>query len=233
MGKKLVTELKLDNSGHTLGRWMAHYLAELMVAIENEKLLIKKRKLQNECCDIILKIWSDRKILPNKARPLSNLDEAIQVLNGLSMKEKNVESWSIYMHEQDAPPWENFVRKISRNYNNVIALSLISGLSEEILEREKEWLLHSELLSEEEKIIIQQLDELIGREEYVPVKIVFSTSGDDDKEKSKPTDRKTKALNKLEELIARQHDLLTSLRKSLTKPDPRFPDNDPNDYEPD
>jgi hypothetical protein len=149
------------------------------------------------------------------------------------MKEKDVESWSVYMHEQDAPPWESFVRKISRNYNNVIALSLISGLSEETLEREKEWLLHSKLLSEEERIIIQQLDELIDREEYVPIKIVFSNSGSDDKEKNKPTDRRTKALNKLEELITRQHDLLTSLRKSLTKPDPRFSDNDPNDHEPD
>jgi hypothetical protein len=46
LGKKLVTELKLDNSVNTLGRWMAHYLAELMVAVENEKSLIKKRKLQ-------------------------------------------------------------------------------------------------------------------------------------------------------------------------------------------
>src|ERR1035437_10226848 len=93
LGKKLVQELELTNSVNTLGRWMAHYIAELIVKVERESSEIKKGKLQKECCEMILKIWSNRKNMPNNIAPLSNFANALSVLNALNKNSKKTPSW--------------------------------------------------------------------------------------------------------------------------------------------
>jgi hypothetical protein len=100
LGKKLVKELGLEYSTNTLARWMSHYLAELIQNIEKSESKEEKKVLQQECCDIILKIWSQKENLPI-TRPLDNLKPVIEILQVIKVPQirvykQGVEITSIY-----------------------------------------------------------------------------------------------------------------------------------------
>ena len=82
LGSRIVRELRLGHTD-TLGRWMAHHLAEVLQDIdsasEDEKELAHDRAV-----DLILKLWSHKRSLPGAAYPLNNLERAISVLARLS-----------------------------------------------------------------------------------------------------------------------------------------------------
>jgi hypothetical protein len=82
LGRKLVDELDMGTSVDTLGRWMAHYVAELMDAAENapsqEHVVAQKR-----CSDAILELWSYRAELPDGKRPFENLEPIIRAVESL------------------------------------------------------------------------------------------------------------------------------------------------------
>ncbi len=82
LGKLLVNELGLDPGTGTLQRWMAHYLAELIVladsAGENEKPNAQKR-----CYETILELWEQRQILPDGSRPFENFEDIWKTLERL------------------------------------------------------------------------------------------------------------------------------------------------------
>ena len=82
LGRKLVEELDLESSADTLGRWMAHYLAELMDQAENaspEERAASKRR----CSDAILELWSHRAELPDGKRPFEDLEPIIRAIESL------------------------------------------------------------------------------------------------------------------------------------------------------
>ena len=82
LGARIVRELGLE-SVDTLGRWMAHHLAEVMQEAEsadgNDKALAYERAV-----DLILKLWSHRRNLPNGAYPLNDLKALMSVVERLS-----------------------------------------------------------------------------------------------------------------------------------------------------
>ncbi|GAA5531407.1 hypothetical protein [Herpetosiphon gulosus] len=83
LGQYLVRELGLDTGVDTLGKWMAHHLAQLMDMVnhattENERLIAQQRSIE-----IILKIWEHRAMLPGRIYPLHTLKEVIPVLKRL------------------------------------------------------------------------------------------------------------------------------------------------------
>lgn len=57
LGEKLVAELKLVESTNTLARWMAHYVAELMVCTKHAP-LSKRDEAQQSCARAILDLWA-------------------------------------------------------------------------------------------------------------------------------------------------------------------------------
>ncbi len=82
LGKKLVDELGLDNSVDTLGRWMAHYIAELILDVEgaaSENDLSK----QERCASAILELWQHRAELPNGRRPFEDFEPILRALESL------------------------------------------------------------------------------------------------------------------------------------------------------
>lgn len=83
LGQHLVRELDLDDSVDTLGRWMAHYVAELID--ECNKSTSKKDRLavQKRAMEAILRIWEHRESLPGYAYPLAKYDELLAVLDRL------------------------------------------------------------------------------------------------------------------------------------------------------
>lgn len=84
LGKKLVDELGLDQSVDTLGRWMAHYVAEKMEAAESAAGEDHNRKM-SECSDAILKLWAHRSELQNDQRPFKEFGQIFRVLQSLDI----------------------------------------------------------------------------------------------------------------------------------------------------
>lgn len=89
LGRKLVDELGLETRVDTLGRWMAHHVAELIARSEQAHDVKGRTSARNQAVDVILRIWSHRSNA-DRVNPLAELKPAVAVLRTLS---------------QDAPPW--------------------------------------------------------------------------------------------------------------------------------
>ena len=79
LGRKLTKELGLEPSVDTLGRWMVHYIAELIQDAEKASTEERSAKMQT-CCDAILKLWAHRHTLSNGKRPFEELEPLIRTL---------------------------------------------------------------------------------------------------------------------------------------------------------
>ncbi len=87
LGKTIVKELKLDPGVDTLSKWMAHYIAEKIEL--SEKLTGKeKTDLQNECFEIILKLWENRWSVPPIRNYLEDFQPVLETLERLNPKRK-------------------------------------------------------------------------------------------------------------------------------------------------
>lgn len=82
LGRKLTKELGLDQSVDTLGRWMAHYIAELIQNAEKASAEERTVKMQ-ACCDAILNLWKHQHTLPNGKRPFEELEPLLRTLESL------------------------------------------------------------------------------------------------------------------------------------------------------
>ncbi|WP_217351451.1 AVAST type 3 anti-phage proein Avs3b [Aquisalimonas sp. 2447] len=82
LGKKLVEEFELDQSVDTLGRWMAHHIAELIHDAENAELEDQPSK-QERCASAILELWRHRAELPNGKRPFEDVEPILRALESL------------------------------------------------------------------------------------------------------------------------------------------------------
>lgn len=82
LGKKLTQELDLDQSVDTLGRWMAHYIAELIYDAENATPEEKPSRMR-DCSEAILNLWRHRHELPDGSRPFEALEPALRSLEKL------------------------------------------------------------------------------------------------------------------------------------------------------
>ena len=90
LGTHLVHELGLRDSTDTMGRWLAHHLAELIYAARNKK-GPHRLKARNQAAELILKIWERRASLPGKANPLAEYRDILRVLRCFS---PNSNPWS-------------------------------------------------------------------------------------------------------------------------------------------
>lgn len=80
LGLHLVRELGFEDGVDTLGRWMAHHVAELIKEVENARTTVERAKARKGAAETILKIWAHRASLPDKAYPLSSYKEILKVL---------------------------------------------------------------------------------------------------------------------------------------------------------
>lgn len=82
LGQKIVDELGLDQTVDTLGRWMAHFVAEKIVDAEAATGEDRPQKM-SICADAILKLWAHRSALPNGKRPLEDFEPIFHTLQSL------------------------------------------------------------------------------------------------------------------------------------------------------
>ncbi|HHK1505837.1 hypothetical protein I5K44_26365 [Pseudomonas aeruginosa] len=82
LGEKLVAELKLVESTDTLARWMAHYVAELMLSAEHAP-LHKRNEAQHACARAILDLWAQAQAFPAKRTAFESIDRVIETIDSL------------------------------------------------------------------------------------------------------------------------------------------------------
>ena len=87
LGQEIVRQLELADRGTVLARWMAHHLAEILTEIKETEGQ-ERELLESRAVDLILRIWSHRRALPDPADPLAGYREAVEVLGRL-MPESN------------------------------------------------------------------------------------------------------------------------------------------------
>ena len=83
----IVRQLDLKERGQVLERWLAHHLAEVM-AEADEAVGPAKAEIEAQAVDLILKLWTHRRALPEPIDPLDGYRKAVNVLGRL-MPEAN------------------------------------------------------------------------------------------------------------------------------------------------
>lgn len=161
LGKRLIEELKLEYTVNTLARWMVHYLAELIQNVEKCRSKEEKKKLQKECCDIILKIWSKKEDLPIR-QPLENLKPIIELLKVFKKDELSyLPNWLEYRHLPHNNEWAAFIDLVKNNTEKLFLTVVNTNLNKELLAKTSDWFIENkDFLSVEEKDFLQHLEML-------------------------------------------------------------------------
>ena len=144
MGRKLVEELDLESSVDTLGRWMAHYVAELMDHAENsppEELAVSKKR----CFDAILDLWSHRAELPDGRRPFEDLEPIMTAIESLDPESDTPRYFPSIRHAVDEPeedPQTQSLLDVVRSIDSAARILIKETLADAALsaiERTREW----------------------------------------------------------------------------------------------
>lgn len=145
LGSHLVEELGFADGVDTLGRWMSHYLAELIDKAENGSVQ-EQKEASAVAVDTILKVWEHRASLPGNAYPLTHFKDIIGILDVL---------------RPDASPWEmnrlNGFNSIAADIYNYLCRITVGLLSENLerLGNKQEKRLPSGTLSEDEQRLVE------------------------------------------------------------------------------
>ncbi|MCY4642345.1 MAG: hypothetical protein OXC41_06580 [Gammaproteobacteria bacterium] len=82
LGELLVEELQLGQSVDTLGRWMAHHVAELMQDVE-KSIGLKRTEAEDRCREAILSLWKHINNFPRGHRPLADIEPLVATIKAL------------------------------------------------------------------------------------------------------------------------------------------------------
>ena len=93
LGQHLVRALNLEDSVDTLGRWMAHHLAELLAEVEKCRKVSDRKAAEDRAMLVILRIWEHRQQLHGKAYPLSQYKKAADVLTSIHIQSNRFDAW--------------------------------------------------------------------------------------------------------------------------------------------
>lgn len=95
LGNLLVEELKReDKYPDTLTRWMAHYIAEQIIAAESAE-VPDKAAAQERCFQTILALWKHRSSMPSGHRPFESFEPILRALEHLDPKASRAPSYGI------------------------------------------------------------------------------------------------------------------------------------------
>lgn len=151
LGKRIVKELDLEDSVDTLGRWMAHRIAELMEQAEQAPTEAEREAAKRECTDIIIRLWEHRTKFPFKP-PLADIAKFLKNL----MSDPSPSLW-----EKPEPPdgtWSRILPHLEKLQDREYWICHQAAIAETSLEKEREWLKeHHQEMSDDECQIIESL----------------------------------------------------------------------------
>lgn len=144
LGHHLATELGFSDSCDTLGKWMSHYLAEVMERAKCEQNAEKKEEYQQQTIELILKIWEHRRSLNGYAYPLARFKGIIDSLSILSPEANVWERDRLGKYESLAADSFSMIIDLYRTLNFIEFVALKSVRNKRVP--------HSVLSSEEQRI---------------------------------------------------------------------------------
>ncbi len=126
LGEHLVRELGYEDSTNTLGRWMAHQLAEDMLLSEEGGSVKIRSAAKKNAKDTILKIWSLRDNLPGEAFPLARYKKLLVMLEAMRPSNNPYE----YFGRRSSTTSEDITAKIFDRVSRLVFVVLLLELSE-------------------------------------------------------------------------------------------------------
>lgn len=118
LGRTIVRQLEIARRGEVLDHWMAHHLAEVIHEAE-ESTGANKARAEGKAVDLILKLWSRRRGLPEAADPLGGYRQAIDVLGRLSPE---ANPWSVYRRSGSV---EGLLSEAFRSLSSIVATGVL------------------------------------------------------------------------------------------------------------
>ena len=170
LGKKIADELGLDQSNDTLGRWMAHDIAEKIEdtkASTGETLDQKK----SECRDAILKLWAHRRELPNGKRPFEDFEPIFRVIKSLDPDNTTPylfpqvrSAVKNYDENESTTWWLDMASELDYSARMLIRYCLANA-AQEAVDKSREWVSLADAISKEDDIrvvdiLIKEVDDL-------------------------------------------------------------------------
>jgi hypothetical protein len=123
LGRQLVEQLSVRDRADSFSRWVAHYIAEQIVAMEKstgeEKVAAEKK-----CFDAILALWSHRNKLPDGLRPFEGFEPILRALARLDPEEPR----AMYYHFQQHPETKEEPSEVYKLVEFVISLDRVARI---------------------------------------------------------------------------------------------------------
>ena len=118
LGQVIVRQLELEDCSTVLERWLAHHLAEVM-AEAGQAVGPARAASEAQAVDLVLKLWTHRRALPEPADPLGGYRKAVEVLGRL-MPEAN--PW-VYYHRPDT--YDGLLREMFELLSRIVLAGLL------------------------------------------------------------------------------------------------------------
>lgn len=224
LGKKIVDELGLDQSVDTLGRWMAHYIAEKIEDVEAVTGEEARSHKMSECSDAILKLWAHRSELPNGKRPLEDFEPIIRVLKSLDVDDTTPRYFrqarsAVNKNDEDdsIARWLDAASELDYTARMLIRYCLAIA-AQDAVDKSRDWVALAEAIAEEEDIVIRTVRFITGDAD------VLNSENPDDSKKEKIED----LLKRLEAFTDLSSMLSSHLRRQLEQATPSQPTKSEN-----
>jgi hypothetical protein len=144
LGRRLTKELDLDQSVDTLGRWMAHYIAELIHEAQNANSEERSAKMR-ACSETILSLWEHRHELPNGKRPFKSVEPILRALESLDPDDDTPRYFRAARgaaeeedEDSDATAWLKLADGLDYTARTLITYCLTKG-AEAAVDKTAEW----------------------------------------------------------------------------------------------
>jgi len=152
LGAHLVRELGLRDSTDTMGRWLAHHLAELMNEATNKKKSVAHRvEARKQAADLILKIWERRNLLPGNTYPLAPYKGVLKVLGLLR---PNADPW----RRRSGTPYQILAASIYDRLCRLVIGLLLFDVAPLLRRRTDKRNKSLKFLADEERQILKELE---------------------------------------------------------------------------
>lgn len=210
IGKALIKELSLEPGDDTLCRWMAHYIAELIVGAESATAEDRQEK-HTKCAETILALWKHRYELPNGKRPFEDFEPIFRTIESLDPDNdtpryfRSVRNASVKADvNADSRKWLDLAEGLDYSAKMLIRYCLEQA-SQDALDKSEEWVRLAEAAALEDGMDIPVIRFITAENELA------TASGTDERARELLEDR----INRLNAFKEMADALASDLRRKL------------------
>ncbi len=145
----IAAEVGADEGVDTLGRWLSHYLVELLQEADKDP----SKKM--ECADLILKLWQHRASYRRHPRPLEKYQSILDTIDRLDLK--NPPFYFAFADNKQSDdgisPWLKLALEVDRTARALISFCLAQAVKESGLSGDQ-WMEAAKALEPDPQIIV-------------------------------------------------------------------------------